>query len=98
VLPLARQRHAQLAWLDGRHSFSFGEYHDPAQRHFRTLRVINEDRVAPGGGFDTHGHRDMEIITRHMLGLGLPVAIIPPLQPFGIVGATLLYLVDDGKE
>lgn len=55
--------HTRIAWLDGRHSFSFGEYHDLAHMHFRGLRVINDDRVAPGGGFPTHPHRDMEIIT-----------------------------------
>ena len=61
--PAAERGPTRLDWLDSRHSFSFGHYYDPQHMGFGPLRVINEDVVAPGAGFGTHGHANMEIVT-----------------------------------
>src|SRR5438105_12334778 len=68
VLPSSERFHTDAGWLDSRHTFSFGEHYDPERLGFRSLRVINDDRVEPARGFGSHSHRDMEIITYVLSG------------------------------
>ncbi len=82
--PVQERGHAEFGWLSARHSFSFGHYFDPRFTGFSDLLVINDDRIAPGGGFPMHGHRDMEIITwvlegelEHQDSMGHRVRIVP---------------------
>jgi quercetin 2,3-dioxygenase len=86
LVPAPTRMHTQIDWLDSWHSFSFGEHYDPKNTHHGLLLVNNDDRIAPGRGFGTHGHRDMEIVTwvidgalRHEDSIGTNDVITPGL-------------------
>jgi redox-sensitive bicupin YhaK (pirin superfamily) len=86
LVPAKSRLHTEIDWLDSYHSFSFGEHYDQSNTHHGLLLVSNDDRVAPGRGFGTHGHRDMEIVTwvldgslRHEDSIGTSDVISPGL-------------------
>lgn len=81
-------------WLKAAHSFSFANYHDPAKVHFGSLRVLNDDIVAPGMGFGTHGHDNMEIVTIPLMGA---LAHKDSLGSEGYIGAGEIQIMSAGK-
>jgi redox-sensitive bicupin YhaK (pirin superfamily) len=98
LVPADARMHTKIDWLDSYHSFSFGEHYDPAKTHHGLLLVSNDDRVAPGRGFATHGHRDMEIVTwvlegalRHQDSTGTDDVISPGLAQRMSAGAGIRH-------
>lgn len=103
--PASERGHVNHGWLDARHSFSFATYHDPGHMGFRTLRVLNDDRIAAGAGFGTHGHRDMEIITwvldgslRHQDSMGNGSVLRPGVAQRMSAGAGIRHSESNGSE
>lgn len=91
--PAGDRLHTRLGWLDSRHTFSFGEHYDPRFMGFRALRVINDDRVAPGQGFGTHPHREMEIVSYVLEGA---LKHEDSLGPGGVIKAGDVQLISAG--
>lgn len=93
-VPAASRGLTSLGWLQSRHSFSFGEYHDPARMGYGPLRVINDDVVAPGGAFGMHPHRDMEILTYVLSGA---LEHTDSLHNRGVIGRGEIQRISAGK-
>jgi quercetin 2,3-dioxygenase len=98
LVPAETRMHTKIDWLDSYHSFSFGEHYDPTNTHHGLLLVSNDDRIAPGRGFATHGHRDMEIVTwvlegalRHRDSTGTDDVISPGLAQRMSAGAGIRH-------
>jgi hypothetical protein len=86
--PATARGRTKTDWLDSRHTFSFGNYHDPAYMGFRSLLVLNDDIVEPGKGFSPHGHRNMEILG---CVLAFPSDLIASQAERGNAGSDLLF-------
>src|SRR5580704_17301813 len=93
VRPSSKRGHANLGWINSYYTFSFAGYNDPAHMGFRALRVINDDRIAPGRGYGAHAHRDMEILTYMLDG---SIAHRDSMGQSRVIGANMLQAMSAG--